>query len=131
MKSKLIVFILSAVILGGSNAALARGKGDRRNDEPRVQHSQQRDWGQSRHRARGHHDTHRDRQAHRRMDRHPRHDRGWSRHHPRKLHGRSRHHQYRGHAHRRHHYPAHRSHAPARSNDHPESSLSIILHGHF
>ena len=128
MRTKLIVFILSAAIFASSHAALARGKDGKRYEAPRVQHSQQRDRGKKQHYARGHREMHGNRHA-RRMDRHPRHGRDWSRHQPRHFKGRS-HHQHGRYKHRRHHYPTWQR-TPARAYHHPESSLSIILHGHF
>lgn len=131
MKTKLIVFVLSAAILGSNTAALARGKDGNRYEEPRVQHSQQRDWGKNRHHARSHRNMQSDRHSHRRMDDYPRHGRSWSGHHPHYNQGWSDRHPHGRHARHRHHYPVHRAHAPARPYHRPASHLSIILHGHF
>jgi len=131
MKTKLIVFVLSAAILGSSSAALARGDKGKRYEEPRVQHSQQRDWGKKRHQARGHRDVHGSRHHDRRMDRHPRNGRGWSRHQPRYRHGFSHRRHHGSYTRRGHGYPVHRGHAPARPYYRSDSGLSITFHGHF
>ncbi len=145
MKTKLIAIVLSAAIIGGSNAALARGKESKRYEQPRVQHTQQRDWGKHRQDARGHRNVHRDRHfdrrvdrhvdrhVDRRVDRHRGHGRGWSRHQPRYRHGWSHRNHHGRYARHGRHYPHARGHghAPARPYHHSINGLSIILHGHF
>jgi len=139
MKTRLIVFVLSAAILGGSNAALARGDKRQRYEEPRVQHTQRRDWDNNQHardnrdmHATGHTDRRLDRRSDRGMDRRRHHGRGWSRYQPRYRHGWSHHGQHGRYAHRgRHYYPNPYGHVPARSYRHLSNGLSITFHGHF
>jgi len=140
MKTRLIVFVLSAAILGGSNTALARGDKGQRYEEPRAQHTQRRDWDNNKQHARGHRDVNGTRHADRRLDhrsgrgmnRRHHHSRGWSGHQPRYHHGRSNRGQRGRYAHRgRHYYQNPHGHGPARPFRHLSNGLSITLHGHF
>ena len=132
MKIRLIVFVLSAAILGGSNTVLARGDKGQRYEEPRVQHTQRRDFNNNRHRARGHRDMLGAGHADRRMDRRRNQGHGWSHHRPRYRHGWSNHGQHGRYARRGQHYhPYPRGHVPARPYRHLNNGLSITFHGHF
>ncbi len=131
MKSKLVVFILSAAILGSSSATLASDKEGRRYEEPRAQHAQQRDRDNDRYHATGHRNVRGDRYRDRRLDRHAGHGKRWSRHHPRYRHGWSHRNHHGKHANRGRYYPLPHGYGPARHYDHPLNGVSIILHGHF
>lgn len=154
MKTTLIVFVLSAAILGGSNAAVARPGNEQRYEAPRVQHTTQRDRGNSKYQTRGHRDAHgparydhrRGRVSDRRMHQHPRvrhgwshphpgHRRAWSKHglsnHGWPKHGWSHRHGHGNYKGRGHYYPGPRGHAPVRPRHRSSNGLSIILRGHF
>ncbi len=124
MKTKLLVLILGAALIGSSTAALAGpGKG-RGHDRPRAEQ------GHQRHGAG--HQVRKDR-IHPRHDRHARGHRhgpprwaqghrghGWSKHRPHRHYGR-----------RAAPYPRYHSRARHYRGHEPINSLSIILHGHF
>ena len=129
MKTRLIVFVLSVAILGGSDAALARGEGSR-SEQPRATHAQQRDWGGNE--APGHRDAGGVRHPDRQMDRNIGHDDGWSHRHPRPRHAWSHRRPHERYAQRgRHYYPIPRGLFSARPYRHSSNGVSITFHGHF
>ena len=114
MKTKLLLFILGAALIGGSSAALAEPGKANRHTRPHAEQRHERQWDRN-HMSKG-----RDHVKHNRNVRSYRHGPRWAKGH---RHG---HYAKRPARYARHH--GHGRHLPRHA---PRNGWNIILHGHF
>ncbi|UCH47977.1 MAG: hypothetical protein JSU95_18400 [Betaproteobacteria bacterium] len=144
MKTKLLVFILGAALVGSSTAALAERERGGRHDGPRAEQRHQRDWsGDHRRKDRVYARSDRYERGHRRdpyWAKGHRHGRHWGkgRHHGRhwkKGHRHGRHWEkrpyYRHHADRPAPYRRYHGHGGHYGRHGPRDSVTIIFRGHL